>query len=209
MSTSTSISVKVDIDIEVDFNVGRCRLLTTRQARSWGPRRCAGLSPNGAPPTPAASILRALRVAFAVSCARRRRCHGSCAGGGKRPAHLRGAGEEMAMTNDQLLPFQRLDVYIVAKEFARRIHEAKISDAALRDQATRAAKSAFLHICEGLPNRGTAMRRKYFTGSQNRLYEALGAMDLARAIGAVSQEDADAVQALGVRFAQLLSALLR
>src|SRR6185503_7923680 len=67
----------------------------------------------------------------------------------------------------------------------------------------------FLHICEGLPNRGTAMRRKYFTGSQNSLYEALGAMDLARAIGAVSQEDADAVQALGVRFAQLLSALLR
>ena len=113
------------------------------------------------------------------------------------------------MTNDQLLPFQRLDVYIVAKEFARRIHEAKISDAELRDQATRAAKSAFLHICEGLPNRGTAMRRKYFTGSQNSLYEALGAMDLARAIGAVSQEDADAVQALGVRFAQLLSALLR
>ena len=113
------------------------------------------------------------------------------------------------MTNDQRLPFQRLDVYIVAKEFAQRVHEAKISDAELNDQATRAAKSAFLHTCEGLPNRRVAMRRRYFTGATNSLYEALGAMDLARAISAVSQQDADAAQALGVRFAQLLGALLR
>ena len=113
------------------------------------------------------------------------------------------------MTNDQRLPFQRLDVYLVAKELAQRVHEAKISDPELRDQATRAAKSAFLHLCEGLPNRGAAMRRKYFTGANNSLYEALGAMDLATTIGAASQSDGDAVQALGVRFTQLLQALLR
>lgn len=106
-------------------------------------------------------------------------------------------------------PFQRLDAYIVAKEFARRVHEAKISDAELHDQATRAAKSAFLHLCEGLPNRGAAMRRRYFTGAQNSLYEALGAMDLASAIGSASKEDAATVQALGARFAQMLRALLR
>jgi hypothetical protein len=48
------------------------------------------------------------------------------------------------MTNDERLPFQRLDVYVVAKEIAERVHRAKIGDRELRDQATRAAKSTFL-----------------------------------------------------------------
>jgi len=113
------------------------------------------------------------------------------------------------MTNDQRLPFQRLDAYVVAKELAQRVHEAKIGDAELRDQATRAAKSTFLHLCEGLPNHGVAMRRKYFTGAHNSLHETLGAMDLARAIGAANEQDAAAVQELGVRLTQLLRALLR
>ena len=112
------------------------------------------------------------------------------------------------MTKEERLPFQRLDVYIVAKDFAQRVHEAKIRDAELRDQATRAAKSAFLHLCEGLPNRGTAMRHRYFTGAHNSLCEALGAMDLAKAIGAVSQEHADSVQGLGLRLERLLRALM-
>ena len=113
------------------------------------------------------------------------------------------------MTNDLRLPFQRLDVYVAAKEFAQRVHEAKIRDAELCDQATRASKSTLLHLCEGLPNRGAAMRRKYFTGAHNSMYETLGAMDLAEVIGAVSKEDAAAVQALGVRLTGMLQALLR
>jgi hypothetical protein len=52
--------------------------------------------------------------------------------------------------NDNLLPFQRLDIYVAAKELARCVHEASIRDAELRDQATRASKSTFLGICEGL-----------------------------------------------------------
>ncbi len=52
--------------------------------------------------------------------------------------------------NNEQFPFQKLDSYRVAREFARRVHEAKIKDAELRDQATRAAKSAFLGLCEGL-----------------------------------------------------------
>jgi hypothetical protein len=55
---------------------------------------------------------------------------------------------------------QKLDAYVVAKEIAKRVHEAKIRDTELRDQATRAAKSCFLTLCEGLPNDGVAMRRK-------------------------------------------------
>jgi hypothetical protein len=58
-----------------------------------------------------------------------------------------------------LLAFQRLDVYVVAKELVRRVHGAKIRDRELCDQATRAAKSTFLRLCEGLPGDGVAMRR--------------------------------------------------
>ena len=64
------------------------------------------------------------------------------------------------MQSDSLLPFQRLDVYVQAKEFARLVHAAKISDRELREQATDAAKSMFLRLCEGLPNDGVAMRNR-------------------------------------------------
>ncbi len=60
------------------------------------------------------------------------------------------------------LAFQKLDGYQVAKEIAKLVHLAKIRDTELRDQATRASKSCFLQLCEGLPNEGVAMRRRYF-----------------------------------------------
>jgi hypothetical protein len=53
------------------------------------------------------------------------------------------------------------------------------------------------------------MRHKYFVESRNSLAETVGAMDLAAAIGVVRQEDADAVQVLGLRLRRMLTALLR
>ncbi|XYH94194.1 hypothetical protein ACMHYB_41105 [Sorangium sp. So ce1128] len=41
------------------------------------------------------------------------------------------------------------------------------------------------------------------------VHETLGAMDLAAALGAASERDADAVQELGVRLKKMLRALLR
>src|SRR5262249_21654797 len=102
----------------------------------------------------------------------------------QRPPRLRGARQEELMS-DQGLPIQQLDCYIVAKEIARRVHAANISDAELRDQATRAAKSTFLNLCEGLPQESMAMRRKYFRTALGSLNEAVGAVDLAEAIGAL------------------------
>jgi hypothetical protein len=61
-----------------------------------------------------------------------------------------------------LLPFQTLDAYIVAKEIARIVHAAKISDAELRDQATRASKSTFLCLCERAPQRGSRLTSQVF-----------------------------------------------
>ncbi len=105
--------------------------------------------------------------------------------------------------------FQQLDVYVAAKEFARLVQEARISDRELRDQATRAAKSTFCHLCEGLPNSGVAMRRKYFVGADNSLHEAVGAVDLSEALGAVSVERSQRIQSLGLRLHKMLRGLMR
>jgi four helix bundle protein len=107
------------------------------------------------------------------------------------------------------MPFQRLDAYVVARELARRVHAAKIRDAELRDQATRAAKSAFLNLCEGLPSDGVAMRRKYFLAAIGSVQEAVGAVDLAAAFEAVNEGDAREVQALGTRLRSMLTKLAR
>jgi hypothetical protein len=53
------------------------------------------------------------------------------------------------------------------------------------------------------------MRQKYFQAAQSSLYETLGAMDLAGAIGAAQPEDAAAVQELGVSLVQMMRGLLR
>ncbi len=111
------------------------------------------------------------------------------------------------MANDNRFAFQRLDCYRVALEFAKGVHEARITDAELRDQATRAAKSAFLGLCEGLPNELPGMRRRYFTQSHNSLHEAVGAIDLAAAIGAVEPDRVERLQELALRLRRMLRGL--
>lgn len=78
------------------------------------------------------------------------------------------------MPNDNCgLRFQKLDVYVAAREIARLVNQAQIGHAELRDQAQRASISCFLQLAEGLPNRGAGMRRKYFTESNNSLHEVV------------------------------------
>ncbi|MGH7436877.1 MAG: four helix bundle protein [Polyangiaceae bacterium] len=111
--------------------------------------------------------------------------------------------------NNEQLPFQRLDSYRVAREFARRVHESKIRDAELRDQATRAAKSAFLGLCEGLPSDAAGIRRRHFDIANNSLHEAIGAIDLAAAIGALDEAIASELLGLAVRLKRMLRGLTR
>ena len=113
------------------------------------------------------------------------------------------------MNNDQLLPFQRLDAYKVAKELARKVHEGKVRDAELRDQATRAAKSAFLGLCEGLPSDAAGIRRRHFDIANNSLHELIGAVDLAEAIGAVATDTAQEILSMATRLKRILRALPR
>ncbi len=108
-----------------------------------------------------------------------------------------------------LFPFQRLDVYRSARTLASLVHRAAIRDAELRDQATRAAKSAFLNLSEGLPDDRPAMRRKYFAQADGSLHETAGAVDLAEAIGAVGSREAAEIHAEALRLRAMLRGLLR
>jgi four helix bundle protein len=107
------------------------------------------------------------------------------------------------------LRFQMLDCYQVAKELAKLVHLAKIRDGELRDQATRASKSCFLPLCEGLPNESVAMRRKYFVCAHASLHETVGAVDLAATLGMMSDDDAQMIQSLAVRLKAMLWRLQR
>jgi four helix bundle protein len=113
------------------------------------------------------------------------------------------------MNNDNLLPFQQLDIYQAAKELARLVHLAGIRDAELRDQATRASKSVFLGLCEGLPSDSAGIRRRHFDVANNSLHEVVGAIDLAEAIGAIDPEAAARIQSLAVRVKRMTRALAR
>ena len=113
------------------------------------------------------------------------------------------------MNNDHLFAFQRLDAYRVAKQLAKQVHETRIRDSELRDQATRAAKSAFLGLCEGLPSDAAGIRRRHFDIANNSLHELVGAVDLAEAIGAVDAAIALEILSLAARLKGMLRVLTR
>ena len=103
--------------------------------------------------------------------------------------------------------FQRTEVYLAARDVAVRVHRVGIRDSELRDQATRAAKSCFLNVSEGLPSKMTGVRRRHFAIALGSLGELCAALDLATAIGAVDVgADLDAALA---RLAALVGGLLR
>jgi four helix bundle protein len=107
------------------------------------------------------------------------------------------------------IQMQNLDCYRVAKDIAVRVHEAKIGDSELRDQATRAAKSTFLRLAEGLPHEGAGMRRKYFAEANGSLHEVVAAVDLAVAIGAMDGEKGSAIIGLSAKLKPMIRALMR
>jgi four helix bundle protein len=117
-------------------------------------------------------------------------------------------GEAMTDTVAEGFAFQRLDVYVAARELAVVVHAAQIGDAELRDQATRAVKSVFLNVAEGLPAQAAGVRRRHFSAANGSLHEVVAAVDLAAAIGAIATEPAKRAQALALRVKQMLWRLI-
>ena len=58
------------------------------------------------------------------------------------------------MENDGRFPMQKLDAYQIALELARRVHETKIRDGELADQAARVSQERVPQSRGTLPGRG-------------------------------------------------------
>lgn len=104
------------------------------------------------------------------------------------------------------LSHHKLRVFGEALELVRLVHRSPIRDAELRDQASRAAKSAALNIAEaaGLDD---GNRAKHFRIARGSAIETVAAYDLADAIG--ETVPVDAIRAKGAIVAAMLTGLLR
>jgi hypothetical protein len=111
------------------------------------------------------------------------------------------------MSSDLRFAFQKLDIYVAARELVRLVVTAKIRDAEFRDQAERAAKSTFLAICEGLPSPRVKMRRIYFERAYCSLCEGIGAVDGAHVTGAIDGKVVPEILALAHRLMAMLGAM--
>ena len=107
------------------------------------------------------------------------------------------------------LPFQKLRVYQLSRELALLVQQARLRDTELCDQATRAAKSCFLNIAEGLPSRQPGIRRRHFAIANGSVCEVAAAIDLAVALGVVDDAVAEPMLARVVEIARMLSAMAR
>ena len=107
------------------------------------------------------------------------------------------------------MQFQRLDIYLAARELAMAVHRLQVGDGELRDQLRRASKSAFLNIAEGLPAARSALKQRYFTTAIGSLCEVQAALDLGGAIGVIADVEVDRLQRLTVRVTQMTRRMRR
>jgi four helix bundle protein len=113
------------------------------------------------------------------------------------------------MQLDNRFAFQKLDVYVAARELVSLVVAAKVRDGELRDQATRAAKSTFLAIAEGLPSESVKMRRVYFERARASLCETVAALDVGVVLGVVDGPAYTRVLDLARRVEAMLRAMVR
>ena len=86
---------------------------------------------------------------------------------------------------------------------------AEIRDSALRDQASRAAKSACLNIIEAVGRTGVGDKKRVFGIARGEASEAAGAVVLAALCGECSEAAAERCARLGVEVVSMLTRLAR
>jgi four helix bundle protein len=109
----------------------------------------------------------------------------------------------------QMLPHQKLHAFGVAKELLLAVRASNIRDAALRDQALRAAKSTCLNCAEGAGRVTRADKARAFAIARGECVEAAAAVEIAAACGSASNEDAQRVAVLADRVVAMLTRLIR
>ena len=107
------------------------------------------------------------------------------------------------------MPFQKMRAYQLAKQLAVLVQRASIRDLELRDQATRASKSCFLNIAEGLPSDQPLVRRRHLCIAKGSVCEVAAAIDLCLALGLLEQTHANGMLEIAVELKRMLSAMSR
>jgi len=102
-----------------------------------------------------------------------------------------------------------MDIYQAALELVKRVRDAKIRHAELKDQAERASVSCLLAIGEGLPHSGEKMRRQYFERARASLCELVTATDGACTLEVMARDDWERCQDIAWRVRGMLIGVLR
>src|SRR5437667_2247557 len=157
-------------------------------------------------PAPSAPSLRMQSTTHLARCARAFAgpssvCH--------RPTPSAQRERSWAMTNWTTLPYENLRAYQAARELLVVVHQARIADPKLRDQALRAAKSVCLNIAEAVGRYSAADQKRVFAIARGEVCEVNSALDIAALIGECPVDKAQAGAALARGVYALLSGLIR
>jgi len=112
-------------------------------------------------------------------------------------------------SSGSVLPHHRLAVYGKALELLAAVRAAQISDAKLRDEATRSAKSVCLNIAEGSGRVSRADKARVYAIARGECVECVAAVEIAVAAGD-AREGASAIAVqCGTEVYLVLGALVR
>lgn len=107
------------------------------------------------------------------------------------------------------LPHHKLLAYGVAVELLVAVKAANVRDAKLRDEATRAAKSACLNTAEGAGRVTRADKARAFAIARGEAVEAVAAVEIAAISGDADPGAAERCVAIADRLVALLTGLIR
>jgi four helix bundle protein len=97
------------------------------------------------------------------------------------------------MTTTRHAPQHTLKAYGIAVKLVIAVRDARVSDAHLRDQAMRAAKSTALNCAEGAGRVTRADKARAYAVARGECLEACAAIEIASLCGATSGARYDAV----------------
>ena len=113
------------------------------------------------------------------------------------------------MADMPMLPHHKLIAYRVATEFLEAVVAARITDAKLRDEALRSAKSVCLNCAEGAGRVSIPDKTRAFTIGRGEVCEAAAALEVAALTRAARPEDAQRVAQIAHELVAMLTALIR
>ena len=102
------------------------------------------------------------------------------------------------------LPHHRLEVWQLALELVRLVHQIRISDAEDRQQARKAASSCARNIAEGAARRSRADKARVYAIARGECGEAVASVELSGVKGSTPEADVQRVVALGSRVSAML-----